>query len=115
QRENRRLVAAHAANKDVLNCFSYTGAMSVHCLAQGARHVTEVDASETALALGRQQLALNGLDESACTQVTADVFAQLRTYRAQGRQFDLIILDPPKFVENKQHLAQACRGYKDIN
>jgi len=115
QRDNRRLVAGYAAGREVLNCFSYTGAMSVHCLAQGASHVTEVDASETALALGRQQLPLNGLDADARTQVNADVFAQLRAYRAQGRQFDLIILDPPKFVENKQHLTQACRGYKDIN
>src|SRR5690606_4582814 len=60
-------------------------------------------------------LELNGLDQTACEQVCGDVFAELRRLRAEGRRFDLVILDPPKFVEHKQHLTQACRGYKDIN
>ncbi|MDR0781835.1 MAG: class I SAM-dependent methyltransferase [Pseudomonadales bacterium] len=115
QRNNRQQVASYAQGREVLNCFSYTGAMAVYCLAGGARHVTNLDVSDTALNLAERHVHLNGLDAGACSNVNADVFAQLRTYRAAGRQFDLIILDPPKFVENKQHLTQACRGYKDIN
>ncbi|MDR2213223.1 MAG: class I SAM-dependent methyltransferase [Pseudomonadales bacterium] len=115
QRNNRQLVAAYAAGREVLNCFSYSGAMAVYCLAAGARQVTNLDLSAPALELGARNIELNGLDSKACQHLNADVFAQLRAYRAEGRQFDLIILDPPKFVENKQHLTQACRGYKDIN
>ncbi|MGQ7171471.1 23S rRNA (cytosine(1962)-C(5))-methyltransferase RlmI, partial [Escherichia sp. R-CC3] len=44
-----------------------------------------------------------------------DVFKLLRTYRDRGEKFDVIVMDPPKFVENKSQLMGACRGYKDIN
>lgn len=116
QRLNRRLVGALAAGKEVLNCFSYTGAMGMHCLAAGARHVTNVDVSALALELAARNMEDNGFTaEQHYTNVEADVFAELRKYRGESRKFDLIILDPPKFVENKQHLQQACRGYKDIN
>ncbi len=115
QRFNRQAIAAYAKDKNVLNCFSYTGSMAVYCLAGGAKHVTNLDSSENVLQIARQQIKLNNLDSAACEFVAADVFAALRKYRAEGRKFDLIILDPPKFVENKQHLVQACRGYKDIN
>jgi 23S rRNA (cytosine1962-C5)-methyltransferase len=115
QRSNRSLIAAHTSGKEVLNCFSYTGAMAVHCLAAGARHVTNLDTSAQVLVTARRNIELNQLDEKKCEHQEADVFALLRQFRAEGRQFDMIILDPPKFVENKHHLTQACRGYKDIN
>jgi 23S rRNA (cytosine1962-C5)-methyltransferase len=115
QRGNRLRIAAYAAGRRVLNCFSYTGAMAAYCLRAGASEVINMDVSAAALALAQQQLELNGLADGRCQQVEADVFAALRKYRSEGRRFDLIVLDPPKFVENKQHLPQACRGYKDIN
>lgn len=115
QRRNRQRIAAYAQNRSVLNCFSYTGSMAVHCLAAGATHVINLDSSEAMLAKAAQHIALNGLDATRAAHLTADVFAELRKYRAEGRRFDLIVLDPPKFVESKQHLTQACRGYKDIN
>jgi 23S rRNA (cytosine1962-C5)-methyltransferase len=115
QRHNRQAIASYAQDKTVLNCFSYTGTIAVYCLAAGATHVINLDSSENVLQLARRQLELNTLDAAACEFVAADVFAALRKYRAEGRKFDLIILDPPKFVESKQHLTQACRGYKDIN
>jgi 23S rRNA (cytosine1962-C5)-methyltransferase len=115
QRANRQRIAAHARDRRVLNCFSYTGTMAVACLQGGASHVTNLDASEAALTTAARHIQLNDLDPACCDNTVADVFAQLRAYRAESRQFDLIILDPPKFVENKQHLTQACRGYKDIN
>jgi len=115
QRHSRSRIAAYSHGKKVLNCFSYTGAVAVQCLAAGASHVTNVDVSANALATAQRQLELNGLDGTRCTQVEADVFSELRKYRSEGRKFDLIVLDPPKFVEHKQHVVQACRGYKDIN
>ena len=115
QRYNRQRIAAYAEGREVLNCFSYTGAMALHCLRAGALHVCNLDASQSALDLAARNLHLNGFDPATCTNEAADVFAQLRSFRSAGRMFDMVILDPPKFVENKQHLSTACRGYKDIN
>lgn len=44
-----------------------------------------------------------------------DVFERLRSLEAEGRRFDLIILDPPAFVKNKRQLAEATKGYLTIN
>ncbi len=115
QRHNRSRIAAYAKGRSVLNCFSYTGSMAVYCLAAGATHVTNMDSSEAVLEHAARNIDLNGLDAARSTHINGDVFAELRKYRADGRRFDLIVLDPPKFVESKQHLTQACRGYKDIN
>jgi 23S rRNA (cytosine1962-C5)-methyltransferase len=115
QRRNRERIAAYARDRSVLNCFSYTGTMAVSCLAAGAAHVTNIDSSEAMIAKAAQHVTLNGLPAERATHIAADVFAELRKYRAEGKRFDLIVLDPPKFVESKQHLTQACRGYKDIN
>lgn len=115
QRENRRVVAGYARDRDVLNCFAYTGAFTVHCLAAGARSVLSVDSSAEALEQARAHVLLNGLEPDRCAWRTADVFQELRRLREQGRQFGLIILDPPKFAPTHQMAAKAARGYKDIN
>ncbi|CAM5221285.1 class I SAM-dependent rRNA methyltransferase [Alishewanella longhuensis] len=115
QRASRAAVRRFAKDAEVLNCFSYTGTFAVAALAGGARHVTNVDMSELALATASRNAELNQLDLSQITNTKADVFKLLRQYQEQGKQFDLIILDPPKFAENKSQLNSACRGYKDIN
>ena len=60
-------------------------------------------------------MALNNLDDSNVNFIKEDVFKLLRQYRAESKKFDMIILDPPKFVDSKAQLTRACRGYKDIN
>ena len=70
---------------------------------------------QAALDIAKQNVELNKLDLNKAEFVRDDVFQLLRNYRTQGEKFDLIIMDPPKFVENKNQLASACRGYKDIN
>ncbi len=115
QRASRAAVKRFAQDADVLNCFSYTGTFAVAALTGGARHVTNVDMSELALTTATRNAELNKLDLSRLTNIKADVFKLLRQYQEQGKQFDLIILDPPKFAENKSQLNSACRGYKDIN
>lgn len=115
QRESRAAAGRYAKGKDILNCFSYTGTFSLHCAKNGAKSVTNVDVSEQALNLAKENHLLNELDGEHIQFVKADVFKLLRTYREQGKQFDMIILDPPKFVESKAQLTGACRGYKDIN
>lgn len=115
QRSNRHRVAQYAAGAEVLNCFCYTGGFTLHALANGARQVLSIDASAAALAIGRQNMALNSFDPAQAEWQEGDVFRELRRFRDQGRQFDLIILDPPKFAPTASFAEKAARGYKDIN
>lgn len=116
QRENRARVGERAAARRVLDCFSYTGGFSVNAAAAGAASVVSVDSSEPALQLARHNLALNGLaDRPNDTLLAGNVFEVLRNLRAEGRRFDLIVLDPPKFAHSAGQVEVACRGYKDIN
>lgn len=115
QRENRVIAASLVKGHTVLNCFSYTGGFSLAAIAAGAAHVVNVDASATALELSAKNHQLNGFDPAQCTHLEGDVFQLLRQFRDEGRQFDAIVLDPPKFVEARSHLDRAARGYKDIN
>jgi len=115
QRDNRALIARYASGAEVLNCFAYTGGFGVTALKAGARAVTNMDTSADALALAKKNFALNGLDLTKVNNAEGDAFALLRKYRAEGKEFDLIIIDPPKFVESAKHVEKAARGYKDIN
>ncbi len=115
QRDNRTCVAGYARGACMLNCFAYTGGFAVAALKAGAAQVVNIDASAPALELARTNVALNELDSTRVDHVTGDVFSLLRRYRADGRAFDLIVLDPPKFVKSKGDLMRASRGYKDIS
>ncbi len=115
QRENRQKLTRYCAGKEVLNCFAYTGAFAVYAAAAGAGRITNVESSAEALELARRNMALNGFVDRDDEYVAGDVFQVLRGYRDQGRTFDLIILDPPKFAYSQHQVESACRGYKDIN
>jgi 23S rRNA (cytosine1962-C5)-methyltransferase len=115
QRASRAAAKRYANDKTVLNCFSYTGTFGVAALQGGALSVTNADLSELALQTALKNAELNKLDLSQIDNVKFDVFKLLRQYREQGRQFDMVILDPPKFADSKAQLMGACRGYKDIN
>lgn len=115
QRESRRIAGKYAKGKSVLNCFSYTGTFALHCAANDAKEVINVDVSQPALDMAKHNLALNNLEDKNVSFIKEDVFQLLRRYRAEKRTFDMIILDPPKFVDSKAQLTRACRGYKDIN
>ena len=115
QRDNRAIAAEYAKDRDVLNCFCYTGTFGSYALAAGARSVTSLDVSDLALETAKRNVDINQLDSSKCEFINHDVFQALRDYKAQSKQFSQIILDPPKFVDSKASLNRACRGYKDIN
>ena len=115
QRNNRALTETLAHDKDVLNCFCYTGGFSLYALRGGAKSVLSIDASADALRIAEKSVTRNGLDASRAEWLEADVFQALRTLRDQGRKFDLIILDPPKFAPTAAFAEKAARGYKDIN
>lgn len=115
QRDNRRLVMEHAAGRDVLNCFCYTGGFSLAALKGGANSVISIDSSGEALTVGKRNMELNGFDPAKAEWLDADVFKMLRSLRQQGKSFDLIVLDPPKFASSPEHADRAARAYKDIN
>lgn len=115
QRDNRFAIEDYSDGKEILNCFSYTDAFAVHSLNAGAVHVTNIDASATAIELAALNIQLNNFDADRIEHLEADVFVQLRKYRDSRRQFDIIVLDPPKFIDSKSQLNRGSRGYKDIN
>ncbi len=115
QRENRHRVGELAKDRDVLNCFCYTGGFSIHALANGAKSVLSVDSSADALALLEENIAINNLPADRHTSREGDVFQLLRKFRDENRSFDMIILDPPKFAPTAAHAEKASRAYKDIN
>lgn len=115
QRDNRRLVGRAAKDRTVLDVFSYTGGFTLAALAGGAVRVTTIDSSAEALACGRANLQASGLENAAVEWLEGDAFGLLRRLFDQGRRFDLVVLDPPKFAPTEKHVARAARAYKDIN
>ena len=115
QRDNRLAIGRLARDRQVLNCFCYTGAFSLSALLGGSRSVLSVDSSAAALELARCNAALNGLQGERAQWLETDVFDCLRALRRENRQFDLIVSDPPKFAPTASQAARAARGYKDIN
>jgi 23S rRNA (cytosine1962-C5)-methyltransferase len=115
QRDNRALTGTLAADRDVLNCFCYTGGFSLYALRGGAKSVLSIDSSQEALQLAQANVQLNGMDGSHAEWQCADVFEALRKLRDQNRKFDLIVLDPPKFAPTAAFAEKASRAYKDIN
>jgi 23S rRNA (cytosine1962-C5)-methyltransferase len=115
QRDNRALTQSLSKDTDVLNCFCYTGTMSVAALTGGAKSVLSIDSSGPALETAKRNIALNNLDTTKAEFWEADVFTALRKLRDMGKSFDLIILDPPKFAPTAHHAEKAARAYKDIN
>lgn len=118
QRDNRKRFAdtvRHFGVEDVLNCYCYTGGFSVAAFAGGARRVTSIDSSAPALARAHAHVEQNGFDPGRHEPVDADVNESLRGFLKEGRRFDAIVLDPPKFAPTAAHAERAARAYKDIN
>jgi 23S rRNA (cytosine1962-C5)-methyltransferase len=115
QRRNRAAVASLAGGAKVLDAFCNTGAFGVAALRGGADSVVFLDSSAPALQAVRLNLEANGCDSAAGEMVQGDAFESLRALRSQGRRFDLVVLDPPKFASSRHQLDKALRAYKDIN
>jgi 23S rRNA (cytosine1962-C5)-methyltransferase len=115
QRENRQRVRALAAGREVLDGFCYTGGFAIAALAGGAKKVTALESSATALDVAKENLQANPFDAARVEFVKADVFSHLRTLRDRGASFDMVVLDPPKFAPTAAQAKNAARAYKDIN
>ncbi len=114
QGENRRRVGGLAADREVLDAFSYTGGFACHALRGGARRAVLIESSPEALVGARQNLALNGVAERA-QLVATNAFDELRRLERAGARFGVVILDPPPFARSRTQLDGAVRGYKEIN
>jgi 23S rRNA (cytosine1962-C5)-methyltransferase len=115
QRVNREAVADYSHGGSILNCFSYTGGFGIWALRGGAEYVTEVESSASAIELSTRHVEINGFDSGKVDHLQGDVFEVLREFRNANRRFDLIVLDPPKFVDSRSQMLKGTRGYKDIN
>jgi 23S rRNA (cytosine1962-C5)-methyltransferase len=115
QRDNRALVQTFARDRDVLNCFCYTGGFSLAAMKGGAKRVVSIDSSGEALATAQKNVEANGFDAARATWLDADAFKTLRRLHEEGERFDLVVLDPPKFAASREHVDRAARAYKDIN
>ncbi|MBK8984596.1 MAG: class I SAM-dependent rRNA methyltransferase [Chloroflexi bacterium] len=117
QRTNRAIVGAprHVAGKEILNVFAYTGGFAVYAAANGAGPITNIDSSVGVLELAEKNVLLAGGERPSDEYLLGDAFMILRDFRDNGRQFDVVILDPPKFAHSQRDVERAARGYKDLN
>jgi 23S rRNA (cytosine1962-C5)-methyltransferase len=115
QRDNRSLVARHAAGARVLNLFGYTGGFSVHAALGGAREVTTVDIAAPAIAAARRNFTASGIDPGAHVFAAVDAFDFLAQAQAAGRRWDLVIVDPPSFAPSERTRGRALGAYASVN
>ena len=113
-RESRAQLQRVVKGKRVLDVFSYAGSWGVQAAAFGASEVTCVDASEFALDIVKQNAALNGLENKVHT-LQGDAFQMLTELKQQGEQFDVIVLDPPAFMQKRKDHANGLQAYRRIN
>jgi 23S rRNA (cytosine1962-C5)-methyltransferase len=115
QRENRYLIRRLAKDRDVLNCFSFSGGFSVNAALGGAKSVFSVDLDPDAIALARENFTRNKLPAEKYDFLAADVFKIIQSFKDEGRTFDLIILDPPAFAKSQRAVQAAIDGYASLN
>jgi 23S rRNA (cytosine1962-C5)-methyltransferase len=115
QRDNRLILAEYTKDKTVLDCFCYSGGFTLNSLKQGAAHVTSVDSSGLALETLQHNLGLNGFSADKQDSIQSDVNKQLRAFKEEGKLFDVLVLDPPKYAPSRSALDRAARAYKDLN
>lgn len=112
QKENRDDLKFYVKDKTVLDCFCNEGGFSLCAKKYGAKEVTAIDISKTAIELVEKNARLNALEIN--TRI-ADVFEALREYRKSGEKFGVIVLDPPAFTKTADTVKAGYKGYKDIN
>lgn len=113
QKENRAAIAPFVKGSEVLDCFTHTGSFALHAAKYGAASVLGVDISEFACQSAEENLRMNGFDNVSFK--TANAFDYLREESQAGKQFDVIVLDPPAFAKSKSNIEAATKGYKEIN
>lgn len=114
QQDNRRAIRSIVKDADVLGAFTYTGTFEIHAAHYGAKSVLGIDISEQAVVQANKNAALNGL-EAICKFEAMNAFDVLKDWGREGRQYDVVMLDPPAFTKNRENIQKAVSGYKEIN
>ena len=114
QQDNRRAIKNIVKDADVLGAFTYTGTFEIHAAHYDARSVLGIDISENAVQQARKNAELNGL-QNICKFETANAFDVLKQWAKDGRQYDVVMLDPPAFTKSRETIQKAITGYKEIN
>ena len=114
QKYNRLSIHKICQGMDVLDCFTHTGSFALNAGIAGAKSVLGIDASQLAVDQATENAKLNGLQDVVKFQCE-DVFELLPRLEAEGRKFDVIILDPPAFTKSRNSVKNAVKGYREIN
>ena len=114
QQDNRRAIQHIVKDAEVLGVFTYTGTFEIHAAHYGAKSVLGLDISENAVAQANKNAALNGL-ENICRFEAMNAFDVLKQWGKDGRQYDVVMLDPPAFTKSRENIQKALTGYKEIN
>lgn len=114
QQDNRRAIRNIVRDADVLEAFCYTGTFSLHAAHYGAKSVLGLDISENAVAQARKNAELNNLQD-VCKFDAVNAFDVLKLWAKEGRQYDVVMLDPPAFTKSRENIQKAITGYKEIN
>lgn len=114
QQDNRRAIQHIVKGAEVLGAFTYTGTFEIHAAHYGAKSVLGIDISEQAVAQANKNAALNGL-EKIVEFKAMNAFDVLKDWGKEGKQYDVVMLDPPAFTKNRESIDKAVAGYKEIN
>lgn len=114
QQDNRRAIRHLVNGAEVLGAFTYTGTFEIHAAHYGAKSVLGLDISDNAVAQANRNAALNGLDHIVRFEA-ANAFDVLKQWGKDGRQYDVVMLDPPAFTKSRANIQKAITGYKEIN
>ncbi len=114
QQDNRRAIQHIVKGADVLGAFTYTGTFEIHAAHYGAKSVLGLDISENAVQQANRNAALNKLEHIVHFEAV-NAFDVLKTWVKEGRQYDVVMLDPPAFTKSRETIQKAITGYKEIN
>ncbi len=114
QKYNRKAIQRLCSGASVLDCFTHTGSFALNAGIGGAAHVLGVDASQLAVDQAKENAVLNHLEDRVAF-MCADVFDLLPKLEAEGKIYDVVILDPPAFTKSRNSIKNAVKGYREIN
>ncbi len=114
QKYNRLAIQKLCKDATVLDCCTHTGSFALNAGFGGAKDVLGIDVSELAVEQATENAKLNGLENVVHFEID-NVFNLLPRLEAEGRKFDVVILDPPAFTKSKASLKNAIKGYREIN
>jgi len=114
QQDNRRAIQHIVKGADVLGAFTYTGTFEIHAASYGAKSVVGLDISANAVEQANRNAQFNNVQD-ICRFETANAFDILKQWVKEGRQYDVVMLDPPAFTKSRETIQKAITGYKEIN